>query len=97
MSGPLYRLRAPPQIVTIIRILHPQIKRKVRTALASILAKPHSGKALKDDLAGLRSFRVSRFRIVYRIRAGRLIEIIAVAPRDRIYEETYRLIARNHA
>jgi hypothetical protein len=40
---------------------------------------------------------VSRFRIVYRIRAGRLIEIIAVAPRDRIYEETYRLIARNHA
>jgi mRNA interferase RelE/StbE len=95
MSGPPYRLRAPPQVVTIIRTLHPQIKRKVRTALASILAKPHSGKALKDDLAGLRSFRVSHFRIVYRIRAGRLIEIIAVGQRDRVYEETYRLIARN--
>jgi REP element-mobilizing transposase RayT len=59
------------------------------------LGNQESGKAFKDDLAGLRSFRVSRFRIVYRIRAGRLIEIIAVAPRDRIYDETYRLIARN--
>ncbi len=96
MSGPSYRLRAPPQVVTIIRALHPQIKRKVRAALASILADPHCGKALKDDLAGLRSFRVSRFRIVYRLRAGRLIEIIAVGPRERIYEETYRLLARNH-
>lgn len=72
MSGRLYRLRASPQVVTIICTLHPQLKRKVRTALASLLAKPHSGKALKDDLAGVRSFRVSRFPIVYRIRAGRL-------------------------
>ena len=24
MSGPLYRLRAPPQVVTIIPTLHPQ-------------------------------------------------------------------------
>jgi hypothetical protein len=38
MSGRLYRLRVPPQVVTIIRTLHPQIKRKVRTALTWIRA-----------------------------------------------------------
>lgn len=95
MSRVLYRLRVPPQIVTLIGGLHPQIKKKVRAALELILSNPHSGKALKDELAGLRSFRVGRFRIVYRIAAGRVIELVAVGPRERIYEETYRLIARN--
>jgi mRNA interferase RelE/StbE len=61
--------------------------------LKIISSKPDAGKALRDDLAGLRSFRVSRFRIIYRI-SGRTIEIITVGPRERIYEETYRLIKK---
>ena len=47
---------------------------------------PGEGKALKEELAGLHSFRVSRFRIVYRVK-NRVVEIIAVGPRNRIYEE----------
>ena len=83
-----------------IRELHPQIKRKLRAALADIMADPHAGKALKDELAGLWSFRVGKFRIVYRISArtagDRCIELVACGPRERIYEETYRLISRGH-
>ena len=81
-----------------MRGLHPQIKRKLRAALEDIIADPHAGKALKDDLAGLWSFRVGKFRIVYRIgelaAAGRCVELVACGPRERIYEETYRLVAR---
>ncbi len=49
-----------------------------------ILANPLSGKALKDELDGLRSFRVSRIRIVYRIATGRVVELVAIGPRERI-------------
>ncbi|HDZ00357.1 MAG TPA: cytotoxin, partial [Nitrospirae bacterium] len=52
-------------------------------------------KTLKDELAGLRSFRVSQFRIIYRISRREHIEIVAIGPRERIYEETYRLLNRN--
>jgi mRNA interferase RelE/StbE len=85
-------------MATLIGGLHPQLKKKVRAALDTILSNPHSGKTLKtlkDELAGLRSFRVSRFRIVYRIAAERVIELVAVGPRERIYEETYKLIAKD--
>jgi mRNA interferase RelE/StbE len=58
------------------------------------LRVPDSGKPLKEELEGLRNFRVSRFRIVYRIAGLREIQIIAIAPRERIYEETYRLIRK---
>jgi len=88
-----HRLRAPPQIAALIGGLHPQIKKKVRSALERIL-HPLCGKALKDELDGLRSFRVGRFRILYRIAAGRVVELIAIGSRERIYEETYRLITK---
>lgn len=95
MKRALYRLRAPPRVAALVGGLHPRLKRKVRAALELILSNPRSGKALKDTLAGLWSYRVSRFRIVYRIAPGRVIELVAVGPRERIYEETYRLIAKN--
>jgi mRNA interferase RelE/StbE len=94
MKQPVYRLRVPHQVAGGIRNLHPSLKRKVRSALETIAAEPFSGKALKDELDALRSFRVGKFRVIYRMKADRLIEIVAVGPRERIYEETYRLITR---
>lgn len=60
-----------------------------------ILADPHSGKTLREELSGLRSFRVGRFRIIYRIAAGQEIEIVAVGPRESIYRETYLLLRKD--
>ena len=91
---PLYTLRVPAHLAELIRGVHPRLKRKLRAAIGDIAVDPRSGKALKDDLAGLWSFRVGKFRIIYRIAAGRCLELIACGPRERIYEETYRLIAR---
>lgn len=61
--------------------------------MKTILADPSSGKALKDELAGLRSFRVGTFRVIYRVMRN-VVEIVAIGPRERIYEETYRLLKR---
>ena len=95
-----YPLRVPAQAAELIRGLHPQIKRKLRAALADMMVNPHAGKALKDELAGLWSFRVGKLRIVYRISdrvaRKRCVELVACGPRERIYEETYRLLARGH-
>ncbi len=49
------RLRIPRHVATLARSLHPEIKRKVRTALAEILDDSNAGKALKGELEGLRS------------------------------------------
>ena len=90
----VHRLRIPDDLAALIRGLHPSIKKKVRAALAAILDAPESGKALKDELAGLRSYRLGNFRIVYRLAKGRVIEQVAVGPRRHIYEDTYRRVRR---
>jgi len=93
MKQPLHRLRVPDEVADLVRGMHPALKRKTRKSLMTILSDPSSGKALKDELAGLRSFRVGSFRIIYRV-IRKVIEIVAIGPRERIYEETYRLLKR---
>jgi len=93
MATPLQRISIPDDVADLIRRLHPQIKQKIRDSLKIILANPYVGKALKEPLAGLRSFRVGRFRIIYRLQQA-TVEIIAIGPRERIYESTYRLIKK---
>lgn len=73
--------------------MHPDLKRKTKASMKVILSDPSSGKALKDELAGLRSFRVGSFRVIYRVMRN-VVEIVAIGPRERIYEETYRLLKR---
>ncbi|MBI5677483.1 MAG: type II toxin-antitoxin system RelE/ParE family toxin [Planctomycetes bacterium] len=90
----MYKLKVPDDIAELIRNMHPHLKKKVRASLQTILSVPYSGKALKDGLAGLRSFRVGRFRVIYRISDQKLIEIVAIGPRENIYEETFRLLKR---
>jgi mRNA interferase RelE/StbE len=93
MKQPLHRLRVTDEAADLVRGMHPTLKRKTRASLKTILADPSSGKALKDELAGLRSFRVGTFRILYRMTRN-IVEIVAIGPRARIYEETYRLLKR---
>ncbi len=89
-----YRLRLVDPLTELLRSLHPDLKRKIRAGIDAIREDPLAGKELREDLSGLRSFRVGRFRIIYRIRPRRVIEVIAVGPRRTVYAETFRLIRR---
>jgi mRNA interferase RelE/StbE len=79
----------------LVRTLHPDLKRKIKAALQAVLNDPRSGKALKNELEGLLSFKVGRIRVVYKIAKEKgIIEVVAIGPRKTIYEETLRLLKR---
>jgi mRNA interferase RelE/StbE len=93
--GPHFALRAPDRVAKLVRGLHPELKRKIRQALRNVLDNPSIGKALKEELEGLRSYRVRGFRVVYQVVAAkREVRIVAIGPRESIYRETYRLLKR---
>lgn len=93
MNPQARKLRVPDETAALVRSLHPNLKRKIKAALQTILTDPQAGKALKDELEGLRSLRVGKVRVVYRIIKG-MIEIVAIGPRKWIYEETLRLLRK---
>jgi mRNA interferase RelE/StbE len=88
------QLVVPREIQELIRKMHPDLKKKNRASLKLILSEPNSGKALMEEHSGLRSLRVSSFMIIYRMKEREQIELVAIGPRERIYEETFRLIQK---
>ena len=60
-------------------------------ALEALRQEPSTGKPLVEELAGWRSLRVGRLRILYR-EAGRVIEIGAIGPRATVYLDAARRI-----
>lgn len=95
MKEPALKLIIPDDVAEFVRRMHPYLKKKLKASLKIILSDPDSGKILKDELTGLRSFRVGSFRIIYRISTRKIIEIVAIGPRERIYEETFRLLKKS--
>ena len=91
---PVRSLKVPTEVRNVIRRLHPELKRKLRAALADILDDPTCGTAFKEELEGYWSLRLGRSRIIYRLGVG-AVEIVAVGPRESIHEEAARQIRRD--
>lgn len=89
MAKPV-RFRASPVLVEALRNLHPDLKRRVRAALDRIAGDASAGRTLQAELEELRSLRIGRFRLFYRMPGGRSVELVAFGPRDVIYGETLR-------
>jgi mRNA interferase RelE/StbE len=78
----------PPHVAEVIRSLHPDLKRSIKSAIRAIATDPECGEPLLRELHGLWKYRVRRFRIVYAInRKTRALHIMAVGHRQSIYEE----------
>jgi mRNA interferase RelE/StbE len=89
------RLKMPDEASELVRTLHPDLKRKIKAALQAVLIDPQSGKALKEELLGLQSFKVGKFRVVYKTSKDKgIIEVVAIGPRKTIYEETLKLLQK---
>ena len=88
------KLRVPDDIGVLIQGMHPDLRKKIKGSLRVILSEPYCGTPPKDELNGLRSFRVSQLRIIYRTSGKHTIDIVAIGPREEIYKETYRIIAK---
>jgi len=77
--------RISPEIKEQIRHLPPELKFKVWGAIDQIFKRPESGKPLEEELAGYRSYRIGRYRLIYRLTNNRLI-LEAFGSRGDIYE-----------
>lgn len=83
-----HRIDIPPDVAEVIRHLPPSLKRSVRSTIREIASNPGIGEPLRNELEGLRKYRVRRYRVVYVVlERERLIRIRAVGERRTVYEE----------
>lgn len=87
-----FGVRYTPECARLISKLPPEVKRLVRSAIDSLIAKPTAGTELTGEFEGYRSQRVRRYRIIYRINESEsCIDVVHVGRRRDVYE-TLRLL-----
>jgi mRNA interferase RelE/StbE len=95
VQGPIYHVEIPPEVADIVRGLPPEVKRQIKRALVRLAEAPEAGKLLTGELAGLRSYRARRFRIVYQFtELERRLLILHIGHRRTVYEELAQRIRR---
>jgi len=86
-----------PKCARLIAKLPPEIKRLVRSTIDALVAKPKMGTELTGELDGYRSYRVRRYRIIYRINEeDSCIEVYHVGHRRDVYETLRSLLSRRN-
>ena len=87
-----FRLLYSETAANQIKKCHPELKAIIRRRLDKLKAMPRCGKKLERELAGYRSLRAKRYRIIYKLKeSDGIIEIHHIGHRRDIYE----LIADN--
>lgn len=88
-----HRARYTPEAAERIRKFHPQVKREIKEGIRELLSSPLAGHTLQFELAGLRSYRIRTYRIIYRIHDDEsCLDIVFVGPRRNVYEELRTLL-----
>ncbi len=64
--------------------LDPRLQERVKEAIREISGSPLSGKKLKGEFEGLRSYRLGPLRIVYRFTKD-LLEVVYIEYRKDVY------------
>ncbi len=83
----MYRVCLAPVVAKVVSSIHPDIRRMLKTGMLELAANPNIGKELLDDLAGFRSHRVKRYRIVSSIDVEHhLIKVYMIGHRRDIYD-----------
>lgn len=81
-----WTIRFTASAARALRKLDPEVRRRVRAALATLREEPERGKPLHLSLKGLRSWRTGDFRIVYRLYRDRIeVLVIAIGHRRDVY------------
>ncbi len=69
-----------------LRSLPPGVRGRLRDALTKIAVNPEGGKHLRGEFAGLRSWRIGVYRIIYQYSQG-VIMVVTLGHRSTIYRQ----------
>ena len=88
-----YKIRFTPEAAALFSKLHPENKILIKTAFQQLLRTPYLGHDLQEELSGFKSFRIKRYRILYKVNeVEQVIEIYYIGHRKDVYDQFRRLL-----
>ena len=83
-----YIILISPKLLKKLQKMDKNTKERIVEALSEIVKDPERYKPLRYELKGLRSARVGKWRIIYRIEGEKII-ILSIGHRSKVYDEKH--------
>ena len=82
-----YKINFTQAAFDLLSSFHPNIKKLIKGALKELKKNPYLGKDLKNELSGYHSYRLKRYRIIYKTNGpDKKIMVYYVGQRRDVYE-----------
>ena len=86
-------VRLTPEAARLFSKLHLETKKQIKSAIKELTESPFSGHSLQEELSGFRSYKTSRYRVVYRVNEQEgFLEIFHMGHRRDVYEQFRKLL-----
>jgi len=87
------RVKFTPEASELVKKLHPESKRQIKSALKELCQKPDAGGDLQEELSGFKSYKSKRYRVIYKVKEEEdAIEIYYVGHKRDVYEQFRSLL-----
>ena len=83
-----FKIRFTHEAARLLSKLHPENKRLIKAALQELRQSPYSGDELQQELSGLKSYKIKRYRVLYDVNEKeKVIQIYYIGHRRDVYEQ----------
>lgn len=83
----MYKVRVSTHAASQIKKLPEKIQEAVIESFRELKDEPYMGKKLSRELSGRYSYRISVYRVVYKINEkDKIVEILSAGHRSRVYD-----------
>lgn len=89
------KIRLTPESSKLISNLHPDNKKMIKSALKELQKNVHAGDDLQEELVGFKSYKIKRYRIIYRYNEDEnSIDVYYVGHRTDVYEQFREILMK---
>ena len=90
-----FRIRFTHEAARLMTKLHPENKKSIKEGLKTLRENPDIGADLQRELSGFKSYRLKRYRVIYKIiEEQKAIHIYYIGHRSDVYEQFQILLNR---
>jgi|APSaa5957512622_1039677.scaffolds.fasta_scaffold45382_3 mRNA interferase RelE/StbE len=91
-----YRVKLSPASTDAFTNIHPEIRKFLKEGMKYLAENHFAGKTLEDEFIGFRSYKIKRYRIVYKVDdKEKVIRIYMLGHRKIIYEVLKAMIKKS--
>jgi mRNA interferase RelE/StbE len=88
-------IKFTPEAARLFATLHPENKRWIKAGIKALDQNPDSGADLKEELSGFKSYKLKRYRIIYKFsEEDNIIQIYYIGHRRDVYEQFQTLLKK---